>query len=127
MIDYQSLLYDPIYLVQGVPASLTLVGGSVFGVTVLDKTSGIDIGDSTAQVQTIKPAAVVRVAELRAAGIVAEYLPKASITFSGFQWKITSTRLRPSPNGENDGELFLILTAKVAVEDPSESESESVT
>lgn len=119
MMDYQNTLYGPIYLAQGVDALLTLADNRMAEIVVLDKTAGIDIGESGGQLQTIKPAAAVRVPDLTERGIEVTDLPRAKIFFNGFQWTVTSYKLRPSPNGERDGEAYLILTSRTVV---SESE-----
>ena len=112
MIDYASLLYGPAFDVLGVPATLTLDVSDAEPVTltVLDKTAGVEVGDKIT-VSTILPAAMVRVSELTAAGVSASDLRGATITFNGKSWSIMRHEYRPSPNGEADGELLLILEA----------------
>src|SRR5262245_13178952 len=119
-MDYQALLFDPNYTVHGVPVLLTLADVSEpVGLTAIDKTAGVDVGVAGAQVQTIKPAAVRSVAELTEKGLTIESLHKATLEMNGFQWTVASTRARPSPKGENDGEVFLILHGKRPVESDS--------
>lgn len=113
-MDLQSLLYDPIYSVIGVDAVLTLPTGELIELVVLDKTAGIDTGDGV-NAPTIVPAAVVRMVELVSTnGIALKRLSdkNAKISFNGFTWRIESYRLRPSPKGENDGEVYLLLSQK---------------
>lgn len=115
-MDYQATLYSPIYAIQGVPAVLTLATGEVVdGLTALDKTAGVEIADAKAEVATIKPAAVLRIPELVEKGVAVAETPKGSIALNGYEWSIVSYRFRPSPNGENDGEVYLVLTGKTAV------------
>ena len=66
-MDYQALLYSPIYVSLGVTAELVTSAGTSATVTVLDKTTGIDVGTDTI-VETIKPACIVRAAELNEMG-----------------------------------------------------------
>lgn len=115
-MDYQALLFNPIYLIQGVPVVLTLPdSGGVADLTAIDKTSGVDVGDN-AQVQTIKPVAALRVVELTAAGITLDQLPDSFLEMNGFLWNVVSYRAKPTPKGQNDGEVYLILADKEAVE-----------
>lgn len=112
-MDYQAILYDPIYNTQGVDAVLAFASGEQYDLVVLDKTLGIDVGDGV-QAQTIRPAAVARIPELTALGIGIERFMEegTKITFNGFTWNIETTRNRPSPNGELDGEVFMFLSEK---------------
>lgn len=109
-MDYQTVLYNPIYLVQGVSAVITLPDTTTVlkPVMVLDKTAGIEIKMGT-DIQTIVPAAVVRMVELAAQGMKPPQLDYGTISFNGKNWKIVSHRLRPSPNGLDDGEALLVL------------------
>ena len=61
------------------------------------------------EVQTIQPAAAIRVSELTAAGITVAEIASGTIEMSGAVWRILSPLPRPSPAGESDGELWLIL------------------
>jgi len=120
-MDYDAVLYDPIYAVQGVSATLT-IGATVYEeLTALDKTSGIDTGEQGPLVQTIRPAACFRVSELLSRGVTVASLTGATLEMNGLQWKVSSHRAKPSPNGEAKGEVFLILFKKRVIE---ESESE---
>ena len=114
LMDYQAILYDPIYTAQGVDATLNFATGEVFSLVVLDKTVGIDIGDGEARAQTIVPAAVVRYAELTSNGIEPKRFTEdgTKITFNSLTWNIESYRLRPSPQGEFEGEVYLLLSEK---------------
>ena len=105
-MDWQTLLYDPIYNAIGVTAT-----GLSASVTVIDKTSGVAIPDRT-QIETVKPVANVRAMELSAKGIALADLPESVITFNGNDWRIKTTRAIPSPAGEADGEIMLILLSE---------------
>lgn len=120
MIDYRSLLFDPIYSIQGVPAALLLADGRVIdGVTALDKTAGIDVGGGDVTVQTIAPAACLRVNELTEKGVALDDLLRSRLLMNGNEWKVTSHRPKPAPTGERNGEVFLVLA------NPRELSSES--
>lgn len=115
-MDYQSLLYDPVYLIQGVAGSINGIGGF----TVLDKTAGLEVTPlGETQLQTVKCAAVVRYRELQVLGISLDALIHGSLIMNGAAWRIESYLLKPSPNGQYDGEVVLFLL------ETSESESES--
>lgn len=125
-MDYAAALYDPIYLITGVPVVLTLAEGGEFdALTALDKTSGIVVGETGAQVPTIKPAAAIRIRELAQYGIAVDALPGSDLEMNDFTWHVENYLLRPSPKGENDGEVLLLLSDKAAVTPEEESESES--
>lgn len=109
MIDYQSLLYGPAHYIIGVDAVLVFeaTDAEPITLTVIDKTSGIDTSREV-DVQTIEPACVARMSEM--AGVDLDDLRGSAITFNGKTWHIGSHRLRPSPKGEADGEIYLILS-----------------
>lgn len=110
-MDYQALLYGPVYMSVGVACVLT-VGGVNHNVTVLDKTSGIEVGDKSGVV-TVEPACIVRAAELAARGIAPAALVGAVADFNGLRWKVRVPKAKPSPKGEADGEYYLILSRGV--------------
>lgn len=120
-MDYQALLFDPIYSIQGVPAALLLANGTLLdSLTALDKTAGIDVGGGDVQVQTIAPAAVLRVAELTARGVALDDLIKAKLLMNGNEWRVNSHRPKPSPKGQRDGEVYLILGSQRELSSESE-------
>ena len=125
MIDYEALLLDPIYLTLGVPATIELADGvTVFeGLTVIDKTAGIELGDKESKVDSIEPACCIRHAELTAKGLVPSALEDGKISFNGSQWSIVAYPKRPVPSGSRKGEVLLILSREVVL--PEESDSSS--
>lgn len=110
-MDFQSLLYDPIYSVLSVDAKIVMDGMERATVSALDKTTGIDVGDEV-HGQTILPAIVVRARDLFANGIRFSDLAERGnlVVVAGQWWNIVTYRLRPSPNGERDGEVYLLLS-----------------
>jgi hypothetical protein len=109
-IDYQASLYDPVYTALGVTATIALDGtAGEFSLTVIDKTAGIDVSGDV-NVASIKPAAAVRMAELVLNGIERASLYGGTITLNGVTWRIDATAPRPAPTGENEGELYLVLS-----------------
>jgi hypothetical protein len=109
MIDFSTLLYAPIYDSFGVPATILCLYGARFDVTVIDKTSGVEVFDGTGSIKTIRPAAVMRVSELTALGLSQRDLEGVSIELSGKIWRVKATMLKPAPTGEAGGELYLFL------------------
>jgi hypothetical protein len=111
-----SLLYGPMYGTAGfgVAAVLTLPGtdGAVIELRAIDKTAGIVTGSSggrfNAEVETISPAAAVRAGDI--ANIDKADLHGATLEMNGKTWTVENHAFRPSPNGEVDGEILLILT-----------------
>ncbi len=111
---WQVNLLDKIYNSPiGVSATLASAGGQSATVTVVDKTLGVSIPDARTQIETIRPTTKVRARELETAGIAVSDLPEGSITFNGAIWRIKSYRPIPSPEGEADGEIELILLFEV--------------
>lgn len=116
-MDYQSLLYDPAYELFGVAAELTPPGWTAGAdLTVLDKSAGVVVsgGDGAAaagyEIDAVRPAAIVRAVELSASGIVAgDDLDGAALTMNGRTWRIEAHMPKPSPLGEGDGEILMIL------------------
>lgn len=106
-IDWARTLYDPAYAAIGVPATLDLGSLGSFDLTVLDKTSGVEISQGQLGIYTQKPAAVVRVGELDDNSITLADLDRAPITFNGNTWKIAAHEVRSSPDGA--AEVYLIL------------------
>lgn len=109
MIDFSTLLYDPIYRAFGVPATILCLYGTSFELTVIEKTSGVEVFDGTGSIKTIRPAVVVRVSELSAQGLAPIDLEGASIEVASKLSRIKAMMPKPAPTGEADGELYLFL------------------
>ena len=107
-----SNMLDAIYASEiGVSATLTAgtgTGADGLSVTAIDKTSGLEVSDQD-NLQTIRPAAIVRMAELTAAGILHSELDSGSLAIAGKTWRIHSYFLKPNPDGEIKGEVVLLL------------------
>jgi len=112
-LDYSALLYDPVYLELGVPA--TFVSGSVEAdLTVIDDTRPKIIPAGSVEVRSVGPGAFVRMQELETNGIVRDNWIDAAMNFNGRTWTVRSWELRGSPNGEDFGEVrFLLKAAEV--------------
>lgn len=103
-IDLTALALNPIYSILS--SSLTLEDGTT--ISVIDKTSGITINEGIG-IETIKPAAAVRKQSLIDANIDIEALVKTDVTLNNKTWTILNYKVYPGINGENDGEIYLIL------------------
>jgi hypothetical protein len=118
MVDYSTLLYDPVYAQIGVPATLTAAGtaGEV-ELTVIDDTRPTSHTtrtthiSSTTEVRSVGPGAFARIPELDGKGIAREDYQDAMLAFNGRTWVVRSYELRGSPNGEDLGEVRFLLKA----------------
>lgn len=109
MLDFKALLYDPVYTVLGVPAVLRIwSSGPDLELIAIDKTSGVTIKQAV-DVQSVLPGATIRAADLAAAGIELRDVDNATLSLNGRDWRVASLHLSPSPSGELDGEVVLIL------------------
>lgn len=113
MIDFNADLYDPVYAELGVPATLDAGTAGEIELTVIDKTrrkTGTTVVDGdSADVRSVGPAATARMQELIANGITRDDLKDSVLTFNGRAWTIRNHELTGSPNGEDYGEVLLLL------------------
>jgi len=113
MIDYGGMLYDPIYAVLGVPATLTTATAEAV-LTVIDDTRPKTNTSGTVEVRSVGPGAYARIPELADNGIARDDYMDAILAFNGRTWTVRSYELRGSPNGEDLGEVrFLLKEAAV--------------
>ena len=112
MADYSALLYDPVYGVIGVPATLTAAGtaGEV-EISVIDDTRPKTQTSGGLETRSVGPGAFARIAELEAKGIARADYQDAVLSFNGRDWIVRSYELRGSPNGEDLGEVRFLLKA----------------
>lgn len=107
MIDFDALVFGPVYGTFGQPAVLT-IGSSSHDVMVIDHTRGVTVDDAgSIGVQTIRPAVDVRRSALARLGIVVNDLVDGEIEVSDMAWRIKSVV-------ENGDELRLILMEPLA-------------
>ena len=102
---------DQIYFDFAVAATLTAgtgTGATPLAVTAIDKTEGLELTEQNG-LQTIRPAACVRMSELTAAGIAHAELETGTLALPDKTWRIHSHMLRPTPDGELKGEVILFL------------------
>lgn len=105
-VDFDALMLDPIYDLTGVAANFLSRDGARCNLTVIDKTSGVEIPGSV-MVQTSRPAACVRISELVANDLDRGKMKSGRLTFNGASWNVESTLPKPVPGGQ--GELYLFL------------------
>jgi hypothetical protein len=116
-IDFNALMYDPVYARIGVPAVLTVAGsdGAEVEITVIDDTRPkvlpISTGAQAADVRSAGPGAFARVPELAENGIARSDYADAVLAFNGRTWIVRSWELIGSPNGEDLGEVRFALKA----------------
>jgi len=110
MIDYSALLYDPIYDVLGVPATLT-AGASEVELTVIDETRSRTRTEGGVETSSVGPGAFVRIPELVEKGIARSEWIGATLTFNGHTWIVREAPVQGSPNGEDLGEVRFLLKA----------------
>lgn len=110
---FQNLLYNPLYeSMICSDATLFSAAGLNVSLRVFDATTGLPIPDARTQVETVRPVCFVRTAELTQKNVAIADLPESLITFNGNTWRIKANRAVPSPAGEADGEVMLILLSE---------------
>lgn len=101
MIDWDPL-YDAIYGLMGVSA--TLAGASI---TAIDETRGVDVSNDPI-VQTVKPAARVRMSDLTANNLTTADLKDSGLTINGREWRVKSFVELPNKSGDSQVRLILL-------------------
>jgi hypothetical protein len=109
-IDYNAILYDPVYNALGVPAMLTHTAG-VSEITVIDDTRAKSVTTGSLETRSVGPGAFARVPELTAQGVDRSDYDGSMLAFNGRIWIVRSHELRGSPNGEDLGEVRFLLKA----------------
>ena len=110
MFDF-SAMYDEVYGVIGVPATLSTGTAGEITLTVIDETKPKIVANGSAQVRTAEPGAFARIPELIGKGIVTDDYVGANLTFNGRTWAVRSYEERGNPNGADAGEVFFLLKA----------------
>lgn len=101
-IDFDALVFRPVYDTFAQPAVLT-IGSSSYDLVVIDNTRGVTVDEGgMIGVQTIRPAVDIRCSALVRLGIAFGALVDGEIVFKGSTWRIKSFL-------ENGDELRLIL------------------
>ena len=107
MDAWSDSLLGPCYDEFARPAVLTLAVG-VFDIAAIDDTAGVLLPGPIG-IESLHPAAAVRSVDLAALGITVAQLDNQALALNGKSWKIIAHRMKPSPAGEADGEVILIL------------------
>ena len=118
MIDFDALVFGPVYGTFGQPAVLTL-GRSSYDLVVIDHTKGVIVDEvGSIGVQTIRPAVDVRRTSLVKFGLVTRDLVDGEVEFNDTAWPIKSVL-------ENGDEIRLILIEPLDTEAPMHLITES--
>lgn len=110
-IDYQSLLYDPIYQTLGIEVTLTTVDDQDVSLTALNLTKPNAFNGFGVDFQTFQPAVKIRMSELSGLSLQDDVLG-GELAMDGDTWTIKSYEYNASPNGNADGEMRLLLSKK---------------
>lgn len=107
---FGDLLYAPIYATLGTPAVFVPRGSAQeYQITCIDKTAGVKLMSGGIDLQTEQPAATVMVSDLLAQGLIVEGLDGGTLTLNGGTWTVMTHKSRPTPFGEADGEVWMML------------------
>lgn len=107
--SWSDVLLEPIYRQFGVDIDFVLANDDMISLVGLDKSGGVEIATADINVPSIHPACVIRMVDLIELGYAPEDLMEAVLSLNGVSWKVMSYYPRPSPRGENDGELYIVL------------------
>lgn len=107
--NWTELLLDPIYTALGVTVTFVLADDTIIELVGIDKSGGVEVASSSVDIPTVKPACVVRMADLIELSRAPEDLIDAILTLNGVAWRVVTYFPKPSPRGEADGELYIIL------------------
>ena len=118
MIDFDALVFEPVYGTFGQPAVLTL-GRSSYDLVVVDHTKGVIVDEvGSIGVQAIRPAVDLRRTSLVKFGLVTRDLVDGEVEFNDTAWRIKSVL-------ENGDEIRLILIEPLDTEAPMHLITES--
>lgn len=109
LIDFDLLIFGPMHTVFGEEAILTIACGSPpVTLSAIDETAGVEVLEGPS-ISTIRPAATVRSTELAEKGIVVSDLPGSALTLNGKDWTVVSHHYLPTPKGEVQAQVRLML------------------
>lgn len=111
-LNYTALSLGPIYSLIGVTTQFALNNDEIIELVALDKTSGVPTLDSSSphvDTATIRPCCIIRMSDLIDLNLQPSDLMEAVLEMNGTSWIVKSYFPRPSPGGQNDGELYIIL------------------
>lgn len=104
-INYAALCYGPVFAMQAVTGVLAPFGGGPHDIATLDDTAGVEVEGA----ETLLPVAHVLFSDLAARNIAPDTLDDGTIAINGRTWRIDSHRLEPSPSGQAQGMVMLLL------------------
>lgn len=107
--SYTHVLLDPIYTMFGVTITFVLTNDDIIELVGIDKSGGVEVSTGAIDVPTVQPACIVRMADLIELGYAPENLIDAILDLNGVSWRVVSYFPKPSPRGEADGELYIVL------------------
>jgi hypothetical protein len=110
MFDF-SAMYDEVYGVIGVPATLSTGTAGEIALTVIDDTRPKTQTSGVVETSSVGPGAFVRIPELVENGIARSEWIGAVLTFNGRTWVVREAPLQGSPNGEDMGQVRFLLKA----------------
>lgn len=113
MIDWDALLYDPLYANFGTAAVLSPLVGASVGMTVIDQTRGVEI-QSGIELPVIRPACFVRRSEMDDANLTEQAMLGGTVSMNGHSWTVSDIRPKPGPDGKDSGESMFVLVASGA-------------
>lgn len=108
MIDWDALLYDPLYANFGTAAVMTPPVGASVAVLAIDHTRGVEI-QSGVELPVIRPAAFVRRSEMDDNNLTEQSMLGGTIALNGYTWTVADIRPRPGPDGKGTGESMFVL------------------
>jgi hypothetical protein len=118
VIDFDALVFGPVYSTFGQPAVLML-GRESYDLVVIDNTKGVVVDEAgSIGVQTTRPAVDVRRSALVRLGVAVRDLVDGEVEFNDTAWRIKSVL-------ENGDELRLILIEPLDGEVPMHLITES--
>lgn len=114
-MNWTALALDAPYKLMGVDARLHPSTGKASAVLrVLDKTRGASVAFQMLSVETLGPAARVRAKELAEQSLEMTDLDEARLDMNGTTWRVESCRPLPTPGGEADGEVLMLLVKELS-------------
>ncbi|MHB2169963.1 head-tail joining protein [Alsobacter sp. R-9] len=109
-MDWTLTLLTPLHNAFGVSATITpTTSASAATLTMIDKTSGVALPARDGEIETVVPAAVVLTTALADAGLTRADLKGSTLQMNGKTYRVENTRPLPTPGGEADGEIMLLL------------------
>lgn len=112
-MDVAGILYgmgSPVFAVLAVDAEIS-TGIVTATIRVIDDTRAKVQASGSAEVRSVGPGAFARLVELAAHDIGHDDLVDSSLSFNGRTWIVRSYEIIGSPQGEDAGEVRLLLKA----------------